>query len=133
MQHPDFFLMQDQTFGRQEKLKSTRIITALFNKGKYLFSYPIKLIYLPADSISDIPAHQFGISVPKKKFKRAVDRNRIKRMVREAYRLNKGGIENLDPIVMMAIYVADSELSFKEIEFSIKKILNLLNKASSKG
>ena len=76
------------TFGKQEKLKSRKLIERLFEEGKSVKKYPIRLVYLQTDHTSDLPA-QVGFSVPKRHFKRAVDRNRIKRLLREAYRIQK--------------------------------------------
>jgi ribonuclease P protein component len=118
--------MKDHSFGKHEKLKSEKVIKSLFAKKHSLFSYPIKLVFAP---ISEEDKHTlFTVSVPKKKFKRAVDRNRIKRLIREAYRLNKSMLADSRPFAMMAIYVADKELSFQEVEKSIKYLLFRLEK-----
>jgi ribonuclease P protein component len=71
-----------------ERLKSKKIIQQLFDEGKSVSQSGFALIYFPLQLQTIYPA-QAGFSVPKKKFKRAVDRNRIKRLMREAYRLNK--------------------------------------------
>ena len=77
-------------FGKQEKLKSRKLIEELFDRGKSINVFHVRILYifsnLPVDEKSLL---QVGMSVSKRNFKRAVDRNRIKRLLREAYRLQK--------------------------------------------
>ena len=124
--------MTDFTFSRDERLKSVKLIKELFKKGKSIFQFPIKLVYIPIPEDNDLVVkNQFAISVPKKRFKKAVDRNRIKRLLREALRHNKHIIAH-DPVkVMMIIYVAHDELSHKIIDASIKKLLLKLHKTAT--
>ncbi len=124
--------MTDFSFSRDERLKSVKLIKQLFVEGRSIFQFPIKLVYIPLpDDHLHIENSQFGVSVPKKRFKKAVDRNRIKRLLREAIRLNKHIISD-DPVkVMMIIYVADEELSHKIIQASIKKLLLILHKTAT--
>lgn len=76
------------TFGKSERLCSIVEISNLFNKGKTLSKYPLKLKWLLADTHNKQQI-KVVISVSKHKFKKATDRNRIKRLLRECYRLNK--------------------------------------------
>ncbi len=73
------------TFKKSERLSSKKDIQELFNNGSSFYLYPFKVITLPADTSK---LHQVLFSVPKRLFKRAVDRNLLKRRMREAYRLN---------------------------------------------
>jgi len=82
------------TFKKEEKLKSKKLIEQLFIEGKKLKSFPLLLVYLQVPHTSDYKI-QAGFSVPKRRFKRAVDRNRIKRLVRESYRLQKNRLQEL--------------------------------------
>ena len=82
------FLNNRNTFGKLEKLKSRKSIDILFKEGKSVATNGFTLVYLQQPLNTFYPA-QASFSVPKKFFKHAVDRNRIKRMMREAYRLNK--------------------------------------------
>lgn len=77
-----------KTFGfhKQEKLKSRKQIAALFEQGHSVSHYPLKLVYLPTTTKT---VTQAGVTVPKRRFKLAVTRNRIKRLMREAYRHRK--------------------------------------------
>lgn len=78
----------DLTFNKQEKLKLKKLIETLFKEGKSITLFPLRIIFLQKDHDKDKPL-QVGFSVPKRLIKKAVDRNRIKRQLREVYRLNK--------------------------------------------
>jgi len=122
--------MSRNTFHKTEKLKSKTLIEALFQKGKRLKSFPVQLVYLPIDHQADILV-QAGFSVPKKRFKRAVDRNKLKRLMREAYRLNKQFPVNNKEIstnkhVFMFIYMSNKIASYQTIEKAIKELLTLV-------
>ena len=82
--------MTDFTFKKREHIVSTRLIETLFGSGsKSMAAYPLRAVYqMVPRTLTDIPV-QVLISVPKKHFKHAVDRNRVKRQVREAYRHQK--------------------------------------------
>ena len=86
----------NQNYPTIEKLKSKKLLDALFSSGKKINGFPIKLVYKPLDFEDDCLI-KVGVSVPKRNFKKAVDRNRIKRLMREAYRLNKHIIHKREP------------------------------------
>jgi len=75
-------------YSKKDKLKSTKHIEQLFSEGKAITVYPLRLIYLESN-FEDGVVLKTGVSVSKKLHKTAVARNRIKRLLREAYRLNK--------------------------------------------
>ena len=83
-------MAKEAGFEKAEKLKSRKAVEELFARGKSLNVFPIRISYkflpLPADEKTVL---QVGVSVSKRNFKRAVDRNRIKRLLRETYRLQK--------------------------------------------
>ena len=83
-----------QTFGKDEKLCSPTEIADLFSKGKQLFKHPVKLLWLTTGPSNDNKARVI-ITVSKRNFKNAVQRNRIKRLLRECYRKNKCIFESL--------------------------------------
>ena len=76
------------SYNKFEKLKSSKQIELLFAQGKSISSFPVKVFYLPVDN-SPLHPVQVGVGVSARNFKKAVDRNTIKRRLREAYRLHK--------------------------------------------
>ncbi|WP_442787094.1 ribonuclease P protein component [Flavobacterium suncheonense] len=104
------------TYPKHEKLKSKTTIDLLFSEGKSVSKYPLRLVYVPLEN-SDAGL-KFGVSVSKKYFKKAVDRNYFKRVLRECYRLNKHLLtENTaQPYAMMFFYQTKERLSFPEIQ-----------------
>jgi ribonuclease P protein component len=124
-------------YAKIEKLKSKKAIDLLFRKGKSINASPLRLVYLPKLTHEGFPI-SMGITVSKKNIKLAVNRNLIKRRVREAYRLNNNelkfymeaiGVE----INIMFIYTSKQILSYKEIETKIKVILTRLIEVSEKA
>ena len=120
------------TFSKDERLNSKVSIEDLFKKGDSFFKYPFKVIYSKELSVEKFIV-KLLISVPKRTHKKAVDRNKIKRLIREAYRLNKHilyDIENtgLNPINIALIYNAKSILTYQEIERKIILILQTIKK-----
>ncbi|MFI0489980.1 ribonuclease P protein component [Flavobacterium sp.] len=108
------------TYPKNEKLKSKITIDLLFSKGKSVSKYPLRLVYVESDyGIAEDSGQKIkmGVSVSKKNFKHAVDRNYFKRVLRETYRLNKHLlIDNLDkPYAMMFFYQTKDRLSYEEI------------------
>ncbi|MEO7531370.1 MAG: ribonuclease P protein component [Sediminibacterium sp.] len=74
------------SYNKTEKLKSRKVLSELFAKGKSLSAFPVKVFYILAEGDQTIKA---GVGVSSRNFKKAVHRNRIKRLLRECYRLNK--------------------------------------------
>lgn len=114
------------TYPREEKLKSRTVISSMFTEGKSVAKYPLRLVYVPVvEPVDEKP--KIGVSVSKKHFKKAVDRNYYKRLLREAYRLNKHIImEKLDkPYAFMFFYQTKDKLSFEEIN---RKTVQLFEK-----
>ena len=114
------------TYSKAEKLKSKTTIDLLFSKGKSVSKYPLRLVYIEGDFGEGI-AIKMGVSVSKKHFKKAVDRNYFKRVLRETYRLNKHLLlDNLAmPFSFMFLYQSKDRLPFEEIN---KKTIQLFDK-----
>ncbi|MGV7106029.1 ribonuclease P protein component [Flavobacterium sp. U410] len=112
-------------YPKSEKLKSQTVISLLFTEGKSVAKYPLRLVYV--ENPTSEQQLQMGVSVSKKYFKKAVDRNRFKRLLRETYRLNKHILnENLEKkYAMMFFYQTKERLSFQEIQ---EKTVILFNK-----
>lgn len=103
-------------YPKNEKLKSQNAIDLLFSQGKSVAKYPLRLVYVEIPSAEE--KLQIGVSVSKKYFKKAVDRNYFKRLLRESYRLNKEllRVDSEKKYVMMLLYQTKDRLSFQEIE-----------------
>lgn len=120
----------DNSFGREQKLKGKKAVSEIFNGPKSsVNSFPFRAFY--SISMSDNPVAQFGISVPKKKFKRAVDRNRIKRLVKEAIRLNNSDLKielgNQKAAIKVMVVCNCKEIpNYNLVEVKIKEILKRL-------
>lgn len=116
----------DQSFKKEEKLKSEKLIEKLFSEGKSVAAYPLRLVYLK--TVFDTPIQiKTGVSVSKRNFKKAVDRNRIKRLMREAYRLNKSNyLSNItEQYAFMILYIGKSDTDFKTISKKMNTLMDL--------
>ncbi len=104
------------TYPKKERLKSKTTIGLLFSEGKSVSKYPLRLVYRQAEEDSDEKI-KMGVSVSKKYFKKAVDRNYFKRVLRETYRLNKHLLlDNIqEPYSVMFFYQTKDKLSYEEI------------------
>ncbi len=118
----------DFSLKKHEILRSKKKIRELFDDGSSFFIYPFKVYFLRGDGENN----QVLFSVSKKNFKKAVDRNLIRRRVREAYRLNKNLLnkENNFSLSIALIYLSKEILPFREIENKLKQVLLRLNKVA---
>ena len=121
--------MMKNTLGKKERLKSKKLIEKLYKEGTSVKAFPLRMIFLQTEHTSDYPA-QVGVSVAKRNFKKAPDRNRLKRVMRESYRLQKEIVyNNLDvPYVFMISYLGKEEKNYEEIYAKMNKLLNLFIK-----
>lgn len=121
-----------KTFKKEERLKSAKEISRLFDAGNAFLTFPIKVVWMETGDEQPFPA-QAAFSVSRKTFRRAVDRNRIKRKMREAYRNHKhilyGRMQK--NIRCMFIFIAKEELPYATIEKSMKTIAAKLIKLTA--
>ena len=102
------------TLSKEERLSWKRYIDLLFAKGQSFVAFPLRVVYLAVEEETLAPV-SILVSVPKKKFRRAVKRNLIKRQVREAYRM------------LVAFLYLDKEIHpFADMEKAMTKALNVL-------
>jgi ribonuclease P protein component len=114
------------TFKKEERLSREKIIQELFEKGSSFYLYPFK-VYFIKNPNPDSATHQVLISVSKKNFKRAVDRNSIKRRIREAYRLNKNLLHGQNKLAIAYIYSVKEILPTAQIQERLVKTFKRLD------
>jgi len=131
-----YCLRMSYRFSKAEKICSKYEIDALFEKGKNLRSGSLGLKILGQES-QDWPHLKFLVVVPKRRVKKAVDRNRIKRQLREVIRLNKKGIENEATksnkrLLIAVIYSGQPRSSYWQLQSSFVKMVNDIPKVVNK-
>ena len=114
------------TLGKQERLKSKKLIEKLYAEGDSVKTFPLRLMYVQTAHTSEFPC-QVGVSVAKRNYKLAADRNRLKRLMRETYRLQKQIVyNNLDkPYVFMISYIGSEEIKYEDLYLKMEKLLTL--------
>ena len=123
------------TFKKSERLHSKLLIGKLFDKGISFFTHPFRVTFLSVAK-SEGPPVQILIAVSKRNFKSAVDRNRIKRLLRESYRKNKHIIwdsykdKPKDQLLISMVYVGKTIEPYSEIE---RKLILLLHRLTEKN
>ncbi|GAB6122830.1 ribonuclease P protein component [Dysgonomonas termitidis] len=131
--------LKKNTLAKEERLYSTKSIDKLFSSGESFVAYPLRIVYLIEDETCiDKQIVSILVSVSKKKFKRAVKRNRVKRLVKEAYRLNKGVYQDLlhsggKRIGIAFLYLKNELPVYAEIEKAILKTAAVLSERLKGG
>ena len=121
------------TFSKEERLCSKKLLTELFTNGSSFLVYPYRVTWMAANADQTMPA-QVVIGVSKKKFKRSVDRNLIKRKIKEAYRLNKSKlfysylISGDKKILLSLNYIGKEILEYSIIDTKLKTVFATLGK-----
>ncbi len=120
--------MTARTFGKAERLHSKKLIQELFGKGSSFYLYPFKVLVL-SNPNPNIKLHQVLFSASKRNFKKAIDRNMIKRRGKEAYRLQKDLIDDCPALIIAFLYTA-KEISSSEVMHTA--VLQALKKLKQK-
>lgn len=115
---------------KSERLHSEKLIKELFSEGSSFFLYPFKVLYVNKVQNEDL-ATSVLFSVPKKRIKKANDRNLLRRRIKEAYRLNKHKLTG-PPIHLGLVYVGEENKSFAELQTKLILVLQKLNLEISK-
>ncbi len=110
-------------FVKEERLTKEKLIQELFDKGSSFYLFPFKVLSLPNPD-ETCRYHQILFSASKRNFKKAVDRNLIKRRMREAYRQNKQTLPASKKLVIAYIYTAKEILTFAQIQERLVKTFN---------
>ena len=112
------------SFSKKEKLKSKKLIEQLFEEGRSVSQFPLRLVFLET-TFEDAAQVKAGVSVSKRNFKTAVVRNRIKRLLRESYRLNKNAYFNnlTTHYALMILYIGKDKPTHKLIDDKMKQLL----------
>jgi ribonuclease P protein component len=136
-------LAKQFTLGKNERLKSRKLIEQLFTGGKNFAFAPYRIYYLLNQKValSQNPVKiKFGVGVSRKTFKKAVDRNRIKRLAREAYRLQKNELNeivktNNQQLDLFFIYTAreitDFNTAKEKVKLILKNLIKIVNENNS--
>ena len=127
--------MEIKNYGlsKEERISSKIEIDSLFTKGTSFISYPLRIVHIERqnnDETIESPV-SIMVSVSKKKFKRAVKRNHLKRLIKESYRLNKAALtkkmgEQSKSLLIAFIYLPNTEKKYLEIESAMQKALGIL-------
>jgi ribonuclease P protein component len=113
--------MSSYHFLRSERLKSRKVISRIFSEGKSIAIFPLRLVYLQAELPEGAGRVQAGFTVSRRHFKSAVQRNRLKRQMREAWRLQKNNLldglpDTTEQFAWMLLYTAKEPLPYAQIE-----------------
>jgi len=133
MQHDPIY---KQTFKKAERLTNRKAISKLFAKGSSFYIFPVRVVWMPVIFDNKYPA-RVVFSVSRKEFRKAHDRNKIKRLLREGYRKNKGilyeSLNNSNKQCALAfVYSANKIVSYDKLESIIIIILQRLIKEYEK-
>lgn len=129
--------MTGQTLCKRERMVSQRLIDALFSGSRSMAAFPLRVVYQYKERVrEDDAAIQILVSVPKRHFKHAVDRNRVKRQVREAYRCHKDMLQTAVPanrqLLLAFIWLSDQHLPTADVTRRIKNLLQRIAERAAK-
>lgn len=125
------------SYGKEEKLKSVKLTEQLFRQGKSFTLFPLKVFYMPVSEELDFPV-KAGVGTSSRNFKKATERNRVKRLLREAYRTEKMGLidyarANQKQVAIFFLYIdkvlPEYALIKSKMPIAIGKLIKQLNEA----
>lgn len=110
------------SLNKSMRISSSQEIAALINKGRSYLSYPLKIFYIKREEGCEFS--RMAVSVPKRSFKRAVDRNLLKRRIRESYRINRVWLDEKGIFYdILIIYIGKELYNYDKIEGAIRSFL----------
>lgn len=121
------------TLSKEERICSKKLINELFTgNGRSMTAFPLRVVFMKRTIVDDQPRAAMLVSVPKRYFKHAVDRNRVKRQVREAFRRNKSMItQNLtddhESVAMAFVWLTDEKYPSSEVENRMVRLLTRIS------
>lgn len=121
------------TLSKEERICSKKLINELFTgNGRSMTAFPLRVVFMKRTIVDDQPRAAMLVSVPKRYFKHAVDRNRVKRQVREAFRRNKSIItQNLtddhEAVAMAFVWLSDEKFPSSEVENRMVRLLTRIS------
>jgi ribonuclease P protein component len=132
------------TLGKKERLKSRKLIEELFTEGKNFLISPFRIHYLikKEDQALSEQSLLFGVAVSAKNFKKAVDRNRIKRLIREAYRLQKLPLQEKvkEKKIQLSVFfnftgkeLPDFQIVKEKVDVALKRLSGSINENDPSG
>lgn len=123
------------TLSKEERICSKKLINELFTgNGRSMTAFPLRVVFMKRTIVDDQPRAAMLVSVPKRYFKHAVDRNRVKRQVREAFRRNKSIItQNLtddhEAVAMAFVWLSDEKFPSSEVENRMVRLLTRISES----
>lgn len=121
------------TLSKEERICSKKLINELFTgNGRSMTAFPLRVVFMKRTIVDDQPSAAMLVSVPKRYFKHAVDRNRVKRQVREAFRRNKSIItQNLtddhEAVAMAFVWLTNEKFPSSEVENRMVRLLTRIS------
>lgn len=127
-------IAEKKRFLKRERLTLQNDIEQLFEKGQAFMAYPLRVVYVSGAAQNKVvPGLSVLVGAPKKRIRQAASRNRVKRLIREAYRLNKGALfeacrQSGKYIHIAFMYVSNDICTYTDMEKAVRKALDMIRK-----